>query len=157
MEDVKEVVLEVGVPVEEVVKTKEEILMDDAIALIGSTKLRFDDKTLSHTLGDESTGEESKVEIDKDFADNYKRFTVLFDLMKESHDAFREHLTEYLEKHKLLDKYESNGIIFLYTKPHVRNTIDSALLKKQLPGVAAIYNKKSNVKASSRISLSKDV
>lgn len=48
-------------------------------------------------------------------------------------------------------KFESDNVIFTYIAPTVRNSIDSAKLKKEMPDVAAKYIKTSNVSAFVKI------
>lgn len=50
-----------------------------------------------------------------------------------------------------MKKFESDSVTFTYIAPTVRNTIDSAKLKKEMPDVAAKYMKTSNVSASVKI------
>lgn len=146
MEEIKEVTDEMTQEVTDEVVTTEATLMDAAMELIRSTKLRFDENTLS-------IDEEGLVVIDPRFANDFKRFKSLSDRMETELDNFRAHLTEFLDSNDKKEKYESNGIKFSYTSSHTRTFIDSDQLREDLPAVAKIYSKTKDVKASSRISV----
>ena len=135
-------------------KTKEEVLMQDALALIDSTHLRFDDNTITILeVKDGETVISKTVEISKEFADNYKKFRLLYDRMDSEYEVFKNHLTSFLETNNMKDKYESNGLKFQYTSAFTRANIDSDSLKKDLPSIANRYVKVSSVKASSKLSV----
>lgn len=52
--------------------------------------------------------------------------------------------------------FENDLLKITYVAPQTKTTIDSAKLKKELPEIAEQYSKKSNVKASVRITLKED-
>lgn len=70
--------------------------------------------------------------------------------LEEKEKEMRAQLVKAMEQYGV-KKFESDSVTFTYTAPTVRNTIDSAKLKKEMPDVAAKYMKTSNVSASVKI------
>lgn len=67
--------------------------------------------------------------------------------LEEQEKKMKESLQNAVEQYGV-KKFENEVISVTYVAPTVRNTIDSAKLKKELPDVASKYNKQSNVSAS---------
>lgn len=72
--------------------------------------------------------------------------------LEEQEKKMKESLQNAMEQYGV-KKFENEVISVTYVAPTVRNTIDSAKLKKELPDVASKYNKQSNVSASVRITV----
>ena len=70
--------------------------------------------------------------------------------LEEKEKEMRAQLVKAMEQYGV-KKFESDSVTFTYIAPTVRNTIDSAKLKKEMPDVAAKYMKTSNVSASVKI------
>lgn len=70
--------------------------------------------------------------------------------IEDQEKEMRAQLVKAMEQYGV-KKFESDSVTFTYTAPTVRNSIDSAKLKKELPDVAAKYTKTSNVSASVKI------
>ena len=70
--------------------------------------------------------------------------------IEEQEKEMRVQLMKAMEQYGV-KKFESDSVTFTYIAPTVRNTIDSAKLKKEMPDVAAKYMKTSNVSASVKI------
>lgn len=72
--------------------------------------------------------------------------------LEEQEKAMKESLQKAMEQYGV-KKFENEVISVTYVAPTVRNGIDSAKLKKELPDIAKKYNKQSKVSASVRISV----
>lgn len=72
--------------------------------------------------------------------------------LEEQEKKMKESLQNAMEQYGV-KKFENEVILVTYVAPTVKNTIDSAKLKKELPDVASKYNKQSNVSASVRITV----
>lgn len=72
--------------------------------------------------------------------------------LEEQEKAMKESLQKAMEQYGV-KKFENEVISVTYVAPTVRNSIDSAKLKKELPDIAKKYNKQSKVSASVRISV----
>lgn len=70
--------------------------------------------------------------------------------LEEQEKEMRAQLIKAMEQYGV-KKFDTPEVTFTYTAPTVRNSIDSAKLKKELPDVAAKYTKTSNVSASVKI------
>lgn len=70
--------------------------------------------------------------------------------IEEQEKEMRAQLMKAMEQYGV-KKFESDSVTFTYIAPTVRNSIDSAKLKKEMPDVAAKYMKTSNVSASVKI------
>lgn len=72
--------------------------------------------------------------------------------LEEQEKAMKESLQKAMEQYGV-KKFENEVISVTYVASTVRNSIDSAKLKKELPDIAKKYNKKSKVSASVRITV----
>lgn len=70
--------------------------------------------------------------------------------LEEQEKEMRAQLVKAMEQYGV-KKFDTPEVTFTYVAPTVRNSIDSAKLKKELPDVAARYNKTSKVSASVKI------
>ena len=81
------------------------------------------------------------------------------DAMKKQGEAMmaevREGIMEAMEKNGI-KQFKNDFVTITYIAPSTRTTIDSALLKKEMPEVATKYSKTSLTKASLRITLKKE-
>ena len=97
--------------------------------------------------------EDALVVMKKDAAAVIKAIadlTIQKKKIEEQENGMRAQLIKAMEQYGV-KKFESDSVTFTYTAPMVRNSIDSAKLKKELPDVAAKYTKTSNVSASVKI------
>ena len=97
--------------------------------------------------------EDALVVMKKDAAAVIKAIadlTIQKKKIEEQEKGMRAQLIKAMEQYGV-KKFESDSVTFTYTAPMVRNSIDSAKLKKELPDVAAKYTKTSNVSASVKI------
>lgn len=72
--------------------------------------------------------------------------------IEEQESTFREQLLQAMEKYGI-KKFETPEITFTYIAPTTKTTIDTKALKQELPDIAALYTKTSNVKASVKITV----
>ena len=135
---------------EAVIKSPQEIVYDEALRLIRDTELRFNEETLKTYVDADGI---TKVAVSDEFAENFKRFTQLQEKMEASLATFRKYMTEFLETNNIKEKQENNGLKFQYTSASTRTSIDSSKLRKELPAVADLYSKTTNVSATSKISV----
>lgn len=70
--------------------------------------------------------------------------------LEEQEKQMKESLQNAMEQYGV-KKFENEVIAVTYVAPFVKNSIDSAKLKKEHPDIAEKYNKQSNVSASVRI------
>ena len=70
--------------------------------------------------------------------------------IEEQEKEMRVQLMKAMEQYGV-KKFESDSVTFTDIAPTVRNSIDSAKLKKEMPDVVAKYMKTSNVSASVKI------
>lgn len=113
---------------------------------------------------------DAKDGLAQDCPDAFDEETALLTMKKDAAAVIKEIAALTIQKKKIEDqekemraqlvkameqygvkKFESDSVTFTYTAPTVRNSIDSAKLKKELPDVAAKYTKTSNVSASVKI------
>ncbi len=97
--------------------------------------------------------EDALAVMKKDAATVIKAITALTVQKKKIEDQEKEmrmQLIKAMEQYGV-KKFDNEIVKFTYIAPTVRNSIDSAKLKKELPDVAAKYMKISNVSASVKI------
>lgn len=76
--------------------------------------------------------------------------TVQKKKLDEQEKIMKQKLQEAMEKYGI-KKFENDKVVFTYTAPTTRTTIDSDKLKKEHPDIAKEYSKVSKVSASVRI------
>lgn len=97
--------------------------------------------------------ESALVTMKKDSAKVIKAIadiTIQKKKLEEQEKEMRAQLVKAMEQYGV-KKFDTEEVTFTYVAPTTRNSIDSAKLKKELPDVAAKYNKVSNVSASVKI------
>ena len=97
----------------------------------------FNDDELAHFVENETKIAELQETV--------KTLTSLQEMMK-------ERLIEYMQNNAM-KSMESDILKITYVEPTERRSIDSTRLKKEMPDIAAQYEKVSKVKSSIRISL----
>ena len=97
----------------------------------------FSDDELAHFVENETKIAELQETV--------KTLTSLQEMMK-------ERLIEYMQSNAI-KSMESDILKITYVEPTERRSIDSTRLKKEMPDIAAQYEKVSKVKSSIRISL----
>lgn len=72
--------------------------------------------------------------------------------IEQEEKEMRAQLMKAMEKYEI-KSFEDENVKFTYVAPTTRTTIDTAKLKKDLPDVAVMYSKTSNVSASVKITV----
>ena len=111
------------------------------------------DADMAHDCPDAFDEEAALVTMKKDAAAVIKAIaalTIQKKKIEEQEKEMRAQLMKAMERYGV-KKFESDSVTFTYIALTVRNTIDSAKLKKEMPDVAAKYMKTSNVSASVKI------
>ena len=111
------------------------------------------DADMAHDCPDAFDEEAALVTMKKDAAAVIKAIaalTIQKKKIEEQEKEMRAQLMKAMEQYGV-KKFESDSVTFTYIALTVRNTIDSAKLKKEMPDVAAKYTKTSNVSASVKI------
>lgn len=111
------------------------------------------DADMAHDCPDAFDEEAALVTMKKDAAAVIKAIaalTIQKKKIEEQEKEMRVQLMKAMEQYGV-KKFESDSVTFTYIAPTVRNSIDSAKLKKEMPDVAAKYMKTSNVSASVKI------
>ncbi len=83
---------------------------------------------------------------------NLASIEKMFKSMEKQHTELKAELLEIMKQHNL-KSYENDDLKITYVPANVRESIDSAKLKSELPDIAAKYKKTSNVKESIRITV----
>lgn len=103
---------------------------------------------------DEDTGDvvENIYSLDKEVSKKIADFEKAIKEMKEKEDELKAAILEEMQKKNII-KIDTEELIITKIAPTTRETLDTKLLKEELPDIYDSYVKISEVKASLRIKL----